>query len=912
MRWALPAASPLALPAMEPAHPHGKDTGEPQACDPGFAAPTCPKAPSSGSLEAPRTPSGVPADASVTGRGDGAVDGDLWTGLVGRSWRCTRREQPGVPSGRILCVENVGPSFNNEGLERLFPKFGTITSTKVLSKSTGESHDIGVVCYSTADEASRPLSEMNKQSNDNCRPAGQPTIVAGCVEMDEAVSTEDLSHGPRHTGTAEEPDRQYSPARPNLGGTKMGKRATLGSCSGWAFSALVGLGMECVRGALRNSFTGTFTGILLLTFASTVVRVTYPTGAADLAPIMNSVQLLQAQRLDLTTRKKDFVALGAGRLQIGESISTLMDDGGYWNLLYPSSRGLLLGSSTNTLGDKIKWQMMNTLCVTGDDKDGDGVAVANTRRVSLSPPPATELDVKETCEPLAATFSARDRFETFGSEQAPPEFLSCFYLATLGNVDNLALVEENTEQDGRKRREEEERLKRDLEMMAEGRVQREARLLELDCGETIPQTWLGVTRFLGLPSGENTTHIDVFWEASPAEGGELILRRQLTRNAAWDIEDLQVRLWQPGASGELEELTDQQQACDVIQKTFVTIGSSSEEQAVAFTLVQGRGLTNCDEPNIGARNLDISERAFSSLLTELDRKVGQERPQEDTLPFFLALVLGILATTIIEVRLTIVLDRGRKERRWRDEVAEKLLLATRGRVPFQEYRDLCYHKIRRMKNWQLYKTSVMLASILVLTAPIFLSMVGSLRARNYTEEVVVVDTADVATVRDLLNRTEQLDVLAGEIFRNEPGAVAETLAVADIWVGRAVLTETDTQFGERMAVAVLAFLLSIAIAIFHIWDNQMLSFLHKKNPLRPRNFREERMLLVRLRDGAVSGGEYIHREDSTPMSQTALLRDSSARNGEGHVEMEMSELAMYSRKGSLLAMLPSVNHLWHT
>ncbi|XP_054777242.1 polyadenylate-binding protein 8-like [Prosopis cineraria] len=63
--------------------------------------------------------------------------------------------------GANLYVKNLDDSISDDKLKELFSPFGTITSCKVMRDPNGISRGSGFVAFSTADEASRALVEMN-------------------------------------------------------------------------------------------------------------------------------------------------------------------------------------------------------------------------------------------------------------------------------------------------------------------------------------------------------------------------------------------------------------------------------------------------------------------------------------------------------------------------------------------------------------------------------------------------------------------------------------------------------------------------------------------------------------------------------------------------------------------------------
>ncbi|KAL6503206.1 poly(A) binding protein Pab2 [Orobanche hederae] len=73
----------------------------------------------------------------------------------------TTRESVDKFKGVNLYVKNLDDSIDDERLKELFSEFGTITSCKVMRDPSGISRGSGFVAFSTPEEASRALSEMN-------------------------------------------------------------------------------------------------------------------------------------------------------------------------------------------------------------------------------------------------------------------------------------------------------------------------------------------------------------------------------------------------------------------------------------------------------------------------------------------------------------------------------------------------------------------------------------------------------------------------------------------------------------------------------------------------------------------------------------------------------------------------------
>ncbi|RHN51251.1 putative polyadenylate binding protein [Medicago truncatula] len=63
--------------------------------------------------------------------------------------------------GANLYLKNIDKSLNEEKLKEQFSEFGTITSCKVMSDARGRSKGVGFVAFTTPEEASKAINEMN-------------------------------------------------------------------------------------------------------------------------------------------------------------------------------------------------------------------------------------------------------------------------------------------------------------------------------------------------------------------------------------------------------------------------------------------------------------------------------------------------------------------------------------------------------------------------------------------------------------------------------------------------------------------------------------------------------------------------------------------------------------------------------
>lgn len=70
-------------------------------------------------------------------------------------------ERIGKYQGMNLYVKHLDDSISDEEFRDLFSPFGTITSARVMRGEDGASRGFGFVCYSTPEEASKALTEMN-------------------------------------------------------------------------------------------------------------------------------------------------------------------------------------------------------------------------------------------------------------------------------------------------------------------------------------------------------------------------------------------------------------------------------------------------------------------------------------------------------------------------------------------------------------------------------------------------------------------------------------------------------------------------------------------------------------------------------------------------------------------------------
>ncbi|OWT37237.1 polyadenylate-binding protein, cytoplasmic and nuclear [Cryptococcus neoformans Bt1] len=72
-----------------------------------------------------------------------------------------RLENEAKSAGVNLYIKNLDDEWDDDRLRAEFEAFGTITSSKVMRDDSGVSRGFGFVCYSSPDEATKAVSEMN-------------------------------------------------------------------------------------------------------------------------------------------------------------------------------------------------------------------------------------------------------------------------------------------------------------------------------------------------------------------------------------------------------------------------------------------------------------------------------------------------------------------------------------------------------------------------------------------------------------------------------------------------------------------------------------------------------------------------------------------------------------------------------
>lgn len=90
-----------------------------------------------------------------------------------KQYENTRLEKLSKYQGVNLFIKNLDDSVDSEKLEEEFKPFGTITSARVMVDETGKSKGFGFVCFSSPEEATKAITEMNQRMIQ-----GKPLYVA--------------------------------------------------------------------------------------------------------------------------------------------------------------------------------------------------------------------------------------------------------------------------------------------------------------------------------------------------------------------------------------------------------------------------------------------------------------------------------------------------------------------------------------------------------------------------------------------------------------------------------------------------------------------------------------------------------------------------------------------------------------
>jgi polyadenylate-binding protein len=80
-----------------------------------------------------------------------------------KTYEAAKQEKMGKYQGVNLYIKNLEDDIDDEKLRGEFEPFGTITSCKVMCDEKGTSKGFGFVCFSSPDEATKAVAEMNNK-----------------------------------------------------------------------------------------------------------------------------------------------------------------------------------------------------------------------------------------------------------------------------------------------------------------------------------------------------------------------------------------------------------------------------------------------------------------------------------------------------------------------------------------------------------------------------------------------------------------------------------------------------------------------------------------------------------------------------------------------------------------------------
>jgi polyadenylate-binding protein len=80
-----------------------------------------------------------------------------------KTYEAAKQEKMGKYQGVNLYIKNLEDDIDDEKLRAEFEPFGTITSCKVMCDEKGTSKGFGFVCFSSPDEATKAVAEMNNK-----------------------------------------------------------------------------------------------------------------------------------------------------------------------------------------------------------------------------------------------------------------------------------------------------------------------------------------------------------------------------------------------------------------------------------------------------------------------------------------------------------------------------------------------------------------------------------------------------------------------------------------------------------------------------------------------------------------------------------------------------------------------------
>ena len=87
-----------------------------------------------------------------------------------RSYEAAKNEKLNKFAGVNLFIKNIDDEWDDEKLRAEFEPFGQITSAKIMKDENARSRGFGFVCFTTPEEATKAVSEMNGRLSTNNKP----------------------------------------------------------------------------------------------------------------------------------------------------------------------------------------------------------------------------------------------------------------------------------------------------------------------------------------------------------------------------------------------------------------------------------------------------------------------------------------------------------------------------------------------------------------------------------------------------------------------------------------------------------------------------------------------------------------------------------------------------------------------
>jgi polyadenylate-binding protein len=125
-----------------------------------------------------------------------------------RQYESARQERLQKYQGNNVYIKNLDDEVDDENLRNEFTNYGTITSAKVMRDEKNNSRGFGFVCFSSPDEATKAVTEMNGKML-----GSKPLYVALAQRKDQRRAQLEAQHAQR--SHMPQPYRMGGPGGPN-------------------------------------------------------------------------------------------------------------------------------------------------------------------------------------------------------------------------------------------------------------------------------------------------------------------------------------------------------------------------------------------------------------------------------------------------------------------------------------------------------------------------------------------------------------------------------------------------------------------------------------------------------------------------------------------------------------------------